>query len=224
MYDTGQDDGAIYGQRSALASQLSDYVIIAMDQQAEKVFRTKVAGGEIRFDLAVTDQNYRVRKSYELLVADSDVRLQRYGQSVQLTLFEPVFDRDFNDLERRFAFYLDEQKALQWWHRIAVRQYGEYYLQGWRRERIWPDFVAMGGETDGKPSVLVFETQGEHLAGNEDSEYKERVFAALEETFNAGKMTIYDGPAKGVFRLVFDKEGFPDAASALDRLAGSHGA
>ena len=119
-------------------------MIIAMDQQAEKVFRTKVAGGEIRFDLAVTDQNYRVRKSYELLVADSDVRLQRYGQSVQLTLFEPVFDRDFNDLERRFAFYLDEQKALQWWHRIAVRQYGEYYLQGWRRERIWPDFVAMG--------------------------------------------------------------------------------
>ena len=224
MYNAGQDDGAIYGQRSALASQLRDYVIIAMDQQAEKIFRTKVAGGEIRFDLAVTDQNYRVRKSYELLVADSDVRLQRYGQSVQLTLFEPVFDRDFNDLERRFAFYLDEQKALQWWHRIAVRQYGEYYLQGWRRERIWPDFVAMGGETDGKPSVLVFETKGEHLAGNDDSEYKERVFAALEETFNAGKITIYDGPAKGVFRLVFDKEGFPDAVSAFDRLAWSHDA
>ena len=223
MYDAGQDDRAIYGQRSALASQLRDYVSAAMDQQAEKLFLTKLARGEIRFDLTTADHSYRVRKSYELLAADSDVRLQRYGQPVQLTLFEPVFDRDFNDLERRFAFYLDEQKALQWWHRIAVRQCGEYFLQGWRRERIWPDFVAMGSETDGKPSVLVFETKGEHLVGNDDSAYKERVFGALEEAFNAGNMTIHDGPAKGVFRLVFDKQGFPDAVSALDKVVGANG-
>ena len=71
-----------------------------------------------------------MRKSYEILVSDSDVWLQRYGQSVQLSLFQPVSDRDFNDLERRFAFYLDEQRALQWWHRVAVRQQGEYYLRG----------------------------------------------------------------------------------------------
>ena len=69
--------------------------------------------------------------------------------------------------------------------RVAVRQRGEYYLRGWRRERIWSDFVAMGGETDGRPSVLVFETKGDHLAGNDDSEYNKRVFDALEETFNA---------------------------------------
>ena len=158
------------------------------------------------------------------MVADSDVLLQRYGQSVQLTLFESVYDRDFNDLERKFAFYLDQQKALRWWHRIAVRQRGEYYLRGWRRERIWPDFVAMGGQTDGKPSVLVFETKGDHLDGNDDTEYKKRVFAALEEAFNVGRMTIGDGPAKGVFRLVFDKEGFPDAETALGKLTGAYNA
>ena len=163
-----------------------------------------------------------MRECYEILVAERDSQLQSHGKSVQLSLFEPVFDRDFNDLERRFAFYLDEQKALRWWHRVAVRQHGEYYLRGWRRERIWPDFVAMGGEKDGKPSVLVFETKGDHLAGNDDSEYKEQLFAALEETFNAGKMTIHDGPARGVFRLVFDKEGFPDAETAIDRLAGRY--
>ena len=159
-----------------------------------------------------------MRESFEILVADSDVVLQRFGHPVQLTLFESVFDRDFNDLERRFAFYLDEQKALQWWFRVAVRQRGEYYLKGWRRERIWPDFVAMCGETERKPSVLVFETKGDHLASNDDSEYKSRVFAALEETFNAGMMSIHDGPARGVFRLVFDREGFPDAESALEEL------
>ncbi len=31
-------------------------------------------------------------------------------------------------------------------------------------------------------------------------------------------MTIHDGPAQGVFRLVFDSEGFPDAETALDKL------
>ena len=218
------DDDAIYGQRSALAAQLREHVVKESDRLAEQVFRVKLAGGEIRFDLEASDRNHRMRKSYEILVSDNDVLLQRYGQSVQLSLFEPVFDRDFNDLERRFAFYLDEQKALQWWHRIAVRQHGEYYLRGWRRERIWPDFVAMGGETKGKPSVLVFETKGDHLDGNDDSEYKKRVFAALEGTFNAGKMTIHDGPAKGVFRLVFDKEGFPDAAGPISDLKGFYNA
>ena len=224
MYDAGDDDKSIYGQRTSLASQFREHVARAMDQQAEQVFRAKLAGGEIRFDLEASDRNHHVRKRYEILVADNDVLLQRYGQSVQLSLFEPVFDRDFNDLERRFAFYLDEQKALQWWHRIAVRQHGEYYLRGWRRERIWPDFVAMGGETKGKPSVLVFETKGEHLDGSDDTEYKKRVFAALEETFNAGKMTIHDGPAKGVFRLVFDKEGFPDAETAISKSNGVYNA
>ena len=218
MQEAGFDDDAIYGQRSALAAQLRDHVMKESDRLAERVFRAKLTSGEIRFDLETGDRNHRMRKSYEILVSDDEHTLQRSAQSVQLSLFQPVFDRDYNELERKFAFYLDEQKALQWWHRVAVRQRSEYYLRGWRQERIWPDFVAMGGETDGKLTLLVFETKGEHLRGHDDTEYKKRVFDALEGTFNAGKMTIHDGPAKGVFRLVFDKEGFPEAESALSRL------
>ena len=222
--DAGRDDAAIYGQRTALARQLREHVVKALDRQAEQVFRARLGSGEIRFDLETSDHNHLVAKSYEIPIADTDVQLQRYGQSVQLSLFEPVFERHYNELERRFAFYLDEQKALQWWHRVAVRQRGDYYLQGWRRNRVWPDFVAMAGAARGKPSVLVFETKGEHLQGNDDTDYKERLFAALEETFNAGKMTVHDGPAKGVFRLVFDKEGFPDAETALALTSGSYNA
>jgi len=216
--DTGADDKGIFGQRSALASQLREHIANAMDHQAEQVFRGKLASEEIRFDLEASDRNHRMRKCYEIPVADNAVQLQRHGPSVQLSLFEPVFAQDFNDLERKFAFYLDEQKALQWWHRVAVRQHGEYYLRGWRRERIWPDFVAMGGETKGKPSILVFETKGQHLDANENTTYKKRVFSALEQTFNAGQVTIHNGPAKGVFRLVFDREGFPEARTVFDSI------
>ena len=224
MRDADQDDDAIYGQRRVLADQLRRHVIKTLDQQAEQVFRAKLGNGEIRFDLETDGRNHLVEKSYEILIADSDVQLQRYGQPVQLSLFEQVFDRGFNDLERRFAFYLDEQRALQWWHRVAIRQRGDYYLQGWRRNRVWPDFVAMPGASDGKPSILVFETKGDLLKGNDDTDYKERLFAALEETFNAGKMTVRDGPAKGVFRLVFDKEGFPDAETAFAMMNGKYSA
>ena len=222
MRDAGDDDDAIYGQRSALADQLREYVVQTLDKQAEQVFRAKLSNGEIRFDLETSDHNHLLAKSYEIPITDTDVQLQRYGQSVQMSLFEPMFDRHFNELERRFAFYLDEQKALRWWHRVAVRQRGDYYIQGWRRNRVWPDFVAMAGETDGKPHILVFETKGEQLRGINDTNYKEKLFDALEQTFNAGKLTICDGPAKGVFRLVFDKEGFPDAESALAQMNGRY--
>ena len=226
----GQDDSAIYGQRPWLASQLREHVSNAMEQQAETVFRAKL-GKEIRFDLQTSDHNHRIQKSYEIVVAENDKLLQRFGKSMQLSLFEPVFDRDFNDLERKFAFYLEKEKAekaLQWWHRIAVRQSGEYYIRGWKRERIWPDFVAFGGEKAGKASFLVFETKGEHLKDYEDTKYKESVFKALEDAFNGrslngGKVTVSDGPAAGVFRLVFDKEGFfPEADKAFEHVAGGY--
>ena len=131
------------------------------------------------------------------------------GRPLQLSLFEPVYNQHFDsNLERNFARYLDEQKALQWWHRVAVRQKGDYYLRGWKQDRIWPDFVALGGEHDGKPHLLVFETKGGHLKGTPDTEYKRKVLEVLENAFSWGKMQVHDGPAKGTFRLVFSEE-FP---------------
>ena len=99
---------------------------------------------------------------------------------------------------------------------MAVRQRGDYYLRGWKQERIWPDFVAMGGGSNGKPHVLVFETKGEHLRDNPDTDYKQRVLETLQNAFNCGTMTVRDGPAKGTFRLVFNTEEFPVALVNLN--------
>ncbi len=99
--------------------------------------------------------------------------------------------------------------------RPAAGRLLDYYLRGWKLERIRPDFVTMAGPAVNRPNVLVFETKDKHLTTNRDNEYEKRVFAALEETFNAGRMIIRDGPAESLFRLVFDDEGFPEAAAAL---------
>ena len=213
----GEDDETIYDRRSYLASALCEYVKGVVEKQAERVFRRKLRNGEIRFDLDAVDANYRMVDTYELPAGVDDVSLQKHGVPLQLSLFEPVLARQFDsDLERRFARYLDEQKALRWWHRVAVRQQHEYYLRGWRQERIYPDFIAMAGETAGKPHVLVFETKGEHLKGNPDTEYKKRVLETLEGAFNAGRMQVRDGPAKGTFRIVFNQDEFPAALANVN--------
>ncbi len=216
---SGDTEDEIYDRRSSLAFVLREHVTASVEAQAEAVFRRKLRQGEIRFDLEAGRPNFKMKESYEIPVSDDHALLaRRDGQPVQLSLFEPIFAGQFsNELERSFARYLDEQRALQWWHRVAVRQQGDYYLRGWRQERIWPDFVAMGGETDGKPHMLVFETKGEHLSGNSDTNYKRDVLDTLQNAFNCGTMTVRDGPARGTFRLVFNKVEFPEVLASLHK-------
>lgn len=218
LRNAGLIDSDIYDQRSNLATQLHEHVANEIEKQAEEVFKAKLANGDIRFDLEATDHNHRLRQSHEILIGANDALLQCYGETVQISLFQPVYERDFNELERRFAFYLDKHKMLKWWHRVAVRQTGDYYLRGWRQDRIWPDFIAMGTEKNGQLGLLIFETKGQHLKGNDDTEYKKRVFEALEKYFEVGRMTIHSGPAKGAFRLVFDRKDFPDAQNAINQI------
>ena len=212
----GEDGARIYDRRSYLAYALREAVIDDVERMAEQVFREKLLRGDIRFDLDAGLPQYRMRESYQIPVSESDGSLQRLGRPMQLNLFDPVFERQFDtELEKRFAYYLDEQRALSWWHRVAVRQQGEYHLRGWRRERIYPDFIALAGATAGKPHLLVFETKGEHLRDNPDTEYKRKVLDTLESAFNVGKMQVRDGPAKGTFRLIFNEAEFSRALSAI---------
>ena len=215
----GQSDEEIYDRRSYLAYALREYVKTAAEARAEQVFREKLGRREIRFDLETGQPNFKLREEpYEILVPDSAGLLdRRNGGQLQLSLFEPIYTSNFDStLERSFARYLDEQKALKWWHRVAVRQRGDYYLRGWKQERIWPDFIAMAGSNAGQPQVLVFETKGEHLKGNPDTDYKQRVLETLQNAFNCGTMTVKEGPAKGTFRLVFNEAEFPEALAGLD--------
>ena len=228
----GATDEDIYDRRSNLAYAMRNSVAEKVEEQAKRIFHAKLRGGEIRFDLETGQPNFRMKEQYEIPVVANDHSLERRpGESLQLNLFEPILNSQFDSelernfaryidskLEQNFARYIDEQKALRWWHRVAARQRGDYYLRGWKQERIWPDFVAMAGETDGKPHVLVFETKGAHLE-NPDTDYKRRVLETLENAFNCGTMTIREGPAKGTFRIVIgdsDKKTFPEAFNNLD--------
>ena len=105
---------------------------------------------------------------------------------------------------------------MQWWHKIAVRQQGNYYLRGWKQERIWPDFIAMSDGHGDKFRLFIFETKGEHLRDNPDTAYKKRVLDSLQNAFNCGTMTMHDGPAKGTFNFVFNEMEFPEVLTSLN--------
>ena len=215
----GETEAEIYDRRSYLAHVLREHVKSEVEKQAEQVFRRKLDQDEIRFDLETREPNYRMVDSYKIQVHSNDRQLERYGEPVQLTLFEKVFEQQFDsELEKNFAYYLDEERALQWWHRVAARQRGEYYLQGWKRGRIYPDFVAMTNEIAGVTRVLIFDTKGQHLAGNLDTEYKQKVLETLEGAFNtAGRMVVRDGPKRqGIFQLVFSEQEFLEISARLN--------
>ena len=217
----GETEADIYDRRSYLAHVLREHVKSEVEKQSEQVFRTKLNSGEIRFDLETQEPNYQMVDSYEIQVNPDNDRplLRRDYQPVQLTLFEPLFEHQFDsDLEKQFAYYLDEELALQWWHRVAARQRGAYYVQGWKRGRIYPDFVAMANEIGGVTHVMIFDTKGEHLAGNLDTEYKRKVLETLEGAFNTtGRMVVSDGPRRqGIFQLVFNEQQFLEISARLD--------
>ena len=219
LKQNGETEAEIYDRRSYLAHVLREHVKSEVERQAEQVFRRKLDQDEIRFDLETREPNYRMVDSYKIQVHSNDRQLERYSEPVQLSLFEKVFEQQFDsELEKNFAYYLDEERALQWWHRVAARQRGEYYLQGWKRGRIYPDFVAMTNEIAGVTRVLIFDTKGEHLAGNLDTEYKQKVLETLEGAFNtAGRMVVRDGPKReGIFQLVFSEQEFLEISARLN--------
>ena len=219
LRQSGETEEVIYDRRSYIVHRLREHVKHEVEQQAEQIFRRKLEQGEIKFDLETGEPNYKLRDKYEIEVRANDRPLTRYGNPVQLSLFEPVFEQHFdNEFEKKFAYYLDERRALQWWHRIAVRQRGEYYVQGWKQGRIYPDFVAMTSEFGGVTRVLLFDTKGEHLGGNLDTQYKEKVLKTLEDTFNAaGTMRVREGTTReGIFQLVFSEREFPEITARLE--------
>ena len=214
MRTLGYCDDAIYDRRSDLARKLREGVIAQVEKLAERIFLDKRDAGVIRFDLEQIESNYPMPSRYRISVTQRDRALQRpFDQPLERNLFDWHREADFNSLERECAYCLDSHAAVTWWHRIAERQRHEYYLRGWLPQRIFPDFIAMAGERDAKPQLLVFESKGPHLRGNPDTTYKARVLSILETMFNSGKTSVRMGPDQGIFRLVFDKS---EIVAALD--------
>jgi len=84
---------------------------------------------------------------------------------------------------------------------VAKTQYG---LQGWKRHKVYPDFVFGLVQHGGVSKTVVLETKGLHLAGSEDTQYKQAMLARLGQVFKderwqqVGQLALADGSRQEV--------------------------
>ena len=209
--EQGYDEAALYANRLYISEVLKNHLRERIDALSESVFRTKLSDDKIRFNLA-TDValNYKLEETLEVIVSKEDKPLTRsHGDELQLNLFETVFEGEFNNLEKDFAIYLEEKKAIQWWHRVAAKQ--GYFLQGWRRERVYPDFVASVQQgKNGPQRILILETKGIQLKGNPDTEYKRELLKTLETVYRNASVhgtmdAVHPSNKTMSFQMLFEK-------------------
>lgn len=127
--------------------------------------------------------------------------VSRTGGALEKSLFSPVYEAELNKAEQEVAVYLDGEKAVTWWHRNVAR--AQYGIQGWRKAKIYPDFIfAVQGEGSAK-RIIVLETKGDQL-DNLDTAYKREVLTFLSDNFAwddyapAGELELVKGSGETV--------------------------
>lgn len=144
------------------------------DRQTQATFEHLFKTKRLSFALECVEARIEIPPIVELrstrrLVHDN-------GEQIQQSLFDYVPDDLFNDYEKAVALYLDTQPKVLWWYRNLIGK-EQFYIQGYKRHKIYPDFVVQEGTQEGKhkkpvASVLVLESKGKHLKGSEDTKYK----------------------------------------------------
>ena len=172
--------GAISG---LIVEEIRKWLEEQRSAKGEALFKAEVAAGRIQFRLRTDHHNWRMpfqAETYEPEGADQLVG--NTGESLARSLFSPIYKGDFSSQdERDIAVYLDSEKTLKWWHRNVARSH--YSVQGWRREKIYPDFIFAVEQEEGHQRVVVLEMKGKHLAGNDDTDYKKAVLALMSNAF-----------------------------------------
>ena len=147
------------------------------DRLSEQVFSELLDAGKMRF-IVVTDDLQFNRLPRTIETTKGKRANREDGDTYQYNLFEWTNEDELNGLENKVATYLDRQERLFFWYRNRARK--DYFVQGWKRGRIYADFVVTlkADEPSGDEyhQVFVVETKGLHLAGSEDTEYKRSVF------------------------------------------------
>ena len=208
----GVSEEALFTNRLELLKEMKRDIKQQVAQLSEQIFRSKLDKGDISLRLLASDNeklNWELAQTLEVNVSEHDQVLRRKDGSVlEKSLFEKVYQNGLNNLERDTAWYLDKQASVYWWHRIAVNQ-REYSLQGWQKQKVYPDLlVCVEQPNSGSYRFSVLETKGEHLKGNDDTEYKRRLFELLTEhvktAVDAGELTLEAASGGMSFRMLME--------------------
>ncbi len=153
------------------------------DRLSRQVFAELLDAGTMRFLVVADDLAFNRLPSAIETPPGKQANREDGGQYL-LNLFDRTDEDDLNGLENKVATYLDQQERLFFWYRNRARQ--DYYVQGWKRGRIYADFIFTlkpdePGVGDEYHQVFVVETKGLHLGRSADTDYKRSVFDICSE-------------------------------------------
>jgi len=212
----------IYANRMALVKSMKADIKEQVNNTAESIFKERLEKGDICFRLlSAGDErlNWKLAETVEYTVTDADpVLRKRNGEPLERHIFEKVYQKEFNDeLEKPVAWYLDGENAVKWWHRLVAKH--DYYVQGWQRQRVYPDFLACVEETGEGVRFTVLETKGRQLKGNDDTEYKRQLFDVLTEyhkhVVDAGELELDIDENRLLFKMLLQDTWQEDVQPAL---------
>lgn len=179
----GLVDTKLGAMSSLIFEELRKWIIAERDKLAEARFMAYLEEGKIQFGLKWYLDVWQLPDDLQTDQPENARQLaSTSGGSLQKSIFTPVYQDDFNPNEADFACYLDSHATVQWWHRNIARA-GQYSLQGWKKGLIYPDFIFAHRPVAGRDRLIVWETKGDHLGGNSDSEYKRRLLKTVSENY-----------------------------------------
>ena len=153
------------------------------DELARTVFFELMKKDEIRFVFFTDSLKTQTEKNAPVeAVPLVHIKPPLRGEKMQRSLFDPlgIVEDDFDSKdEKDVALWLDSQDQLFFWYKNAVGK-NWYFLQGWRSNKLYPDFISTTRKSDGTygiDKVFVIESKGMHLVGNSKTSYIEEIFA-----------------------------------------------
>ncbi|MDD5580054.1 MAG: DEAD/DEAH box helicase family protein [Methylobacter sp.] len=180
-----------------------------MLEQSEAIFRQKLDGGIVFLHLLAepfSGLNWQMAETIEM-----HRNLNETAVTLEKSMFQPQYLSNYNGLEKAVALAINNKDVVAWWHRLAVKG-TEYSIQGWRRERIYPDFlVKLQAGAEGIEKLYFVESKGEHLEGNKDTDYKQKLFSTINsalmgDTKPKGGLELVNCNEKISFHMVFENE------------------
>jgi type III restriction enzyme len=205
---------AVARSSASLIERLRLDVQAERDRLAEAVFMELLQQGRIEFRLRADPADFELPHTEALQTTGQWLPLVREsdGGSMEKSLLEPALRTpDLNDFEVKVAGYLDQQQAVRWWHRNVAKAQLGLGLQGWKRGKVYPDFVFALDTAEGTTRLVLLETKGAHLAG-EDTAYKQALLQRLSTAYSderwkhVGSLELAGGTDQELIcDLVFDQ-------------------
>ncbi len=206
--------------RFTIRNKLREFIEIETDRLAEHAFDALHQSGRLCFYLECVDCRFEIPSSIEVR-RTKPLMHDDYSQMTR-SLFDFVPDADFNNYEKKVALVIDHHPEVLWWYRNKVGP-DNFSVQGFRKNRIFPDFVVQN-EKDEKPvaRVVVVESKGHHLEGNADTTYKRKIAKRFEEVGNqVSWQELGDGFDKQQFRFqVLDEGVYENWREKLEEVLG----